>query len=45
MADLNAVHKSPGSPYGKAKAKSPGRWGAQIPDEDIAVFFNMKNSE
>lgn len=42
MADLNAVHKSAQSPYGKTKARFPEKWGVQIPDEDIAEFFRMK---
>jgi uncharacterized phage-associated protein len=39
MADLNAVHKSAQSPYGRAKARYPEKWGVQIPDEEIAAFF------
>ena len=39
MADLNAVHKSAHSPYGKTKARFPDKWGTQIPDEEIAEFF------
>lgn len=44
MADLNAVHKSAQSPYGKTKARFPEKWGVQIPDEDIAEFFRMKTA-
>ena len=40
MADLNAVHKSAQSPYGKTKARYPEKWGVQIPDEEIAAFFH-----
>lgn len=39
MADLNAVHKSAQSPYGRTKARYPEKWGVQIPDEEIAAFF------
>lgn len=39
MADLNAVHKSARSPWGRTKARFPEKWGAQIPDEEIAEFF------
>ena len=39
MADLNAVHKGAGSPYGRMMAKFPDKWGMQIPDEEIAAFF------
>ena len=39
MADLNAVHKSAQSPYGRTLAKYPEKWGVQIPDEEIAAFF------
>lgn len=39
MADLNAVHKSPESPWGITKARNPEKWGVQIPDEEIAAFF------
>ena len=39
MADLNAIHKSPQSPYGVTRAQSPDKWGAQIPDELIGEFF------
>lgn len=39
MADLNAVHKSAQSPYGRTKARFPEKWGVQIPDEEIAAFF------
>ena len=44
MADLNAVHKSPQSPYGVTRAQSPDKWGAQIPDELIGEFFEDKMS-
>lgn len=44
MADLNAVHKSDRSPYGKTKARCQEKWGMQIPDEEIAEFFRMKTS-
>lgn len=40
MADLNAVHKSAQSPYGRTKARYPEKWGVQIPDEEIAAFFH-----
>ena len=39
MYDLDAVHKGAQSPYGRTKAKHPGKWGVQIPDEEIAAFF------
>lgn len=39
MADLNAVHKSAQSPYGRTRARFPEKWGTQIPDEEIAAFF------
>ena len=39
MTDLNAVHKSAQSPYGKTKARYPEKWGVQIPDEEITAFF------
>ena len=39
MADLNMVHKSARSPYGRTKARCPEKWGVQIPDEEIAAFF------
>jgi uncharacterized phage-associated protein len=42
MADLNAVHKSAQSPYGRTKARFPEKWGAQIPDEEIAAFFKSR---
>ena len=42
MADLNAVHKSAQSPYGRTKALFPDKWGVQIPDEEIAAFFRMR---
>ena len=42
MADLNAVHKSAQSPYGRTKARYPEKWGAQIPDEEIAAFFKSR---
>ncbi len=42
MADLNAVHKSAQSPYGRTKARFPERWGAQIPDDEIAAFFKSR---
>ena len=44
MADLNAVHKSDRSPYGKTKARCPEKWGMQIPDEEIAEFFRKKTA-
>ena len=44
MADLNAVHKSERSPYGKTKARCPEKWGVQIPDEEIAEFFRKKTA-
>ena len=39
MADLNAVHKSAQSPYGRTKARFPEKWGTQIPDDEITAFF------
>ena len=42
MADLNAVHKSAQSPYGRTKARFPEKWGTQIPDEEIAAFFKSR---
>ena len=44
MADLNAVHKSDRSPYGRTKARFPEKWGTQIPDEEIAEFFRKAAS-
>jgi len=42
MADLNAVHKGPESPYGITRARFPEKWGTQIPDEEIAEFFRRR---
>ncbi len=39
MADLNGLHKGPFSPYGRLLKENPGKWGMEIPDEKIAVFF------
>jgi len=39
MADLNAVHKGPRSPFGRMLARYPDQWGTRIPDEDIADYF------
>ena len=39
LKDLEAVHKSAGSPYGKMTRKDPDKWGMRIPDEEIRVFF------
>lgn len=39
MADLNAVHKSAQSPWGRTKTLFSEKWGVQIPDEEIAAFF------
>lgn len=39
MKDLEAVHKSARSPYGKMTRKEPDKWGMRIPDEDIRAFF------
>jgi len=44
MADLNAVHKSAGSPYGKTRARCPEKWGTPIPDEEIAAFFRSRRT-
>ena len=44
MADLNAVHKSAQSPYGRTRARFPEKWGMQIPDEEIAAFFRVRNA-
>ena len=45
MADLNAVHKSPESPWGITKARNPEKWGVQIQDEEIAAFFKIIREE
>lgn len=39
MKDLEAVHKSARSPYGKMTRKEPDKWGMRIPDEEIRAFF------
>ena len=42
MADLNVIHKGAQSPYGRTKARFPEKWGVQIPDEEIAMFFRSR---
>ena len=44
MADLNAVHKGEGSPYGRTLKLNPEKWGIRIPDEEIAEFFRTRNT-
>lgn len=44
MADLNAVHKGEGSPYGRTLRLNPEKWGTRIPDETIAEFFRKKKT-
>lgn len=39
LKDLEAVHKSAKSPYGKMTRKEPDKWGMRIPDEEIRAFF------
>ena len=40
MKDLESIHKSARSPYGKMTRKKPDKWGMRIPDEEIRAFFS-----
>ncbi|MGN1234258.1 MAG: hypothetical protein ACI4UJ_12555 [Candidatus Cryptobacteroides sp.] len=40
LKDLEAVHKSARSPYGKITRKEPDKWGMRISDEQIRAFFS-----
>ena len=40
MKELESIHKSARSPYGKMTRKEPDKWGMRIPDEEIRAFFS-----